>query len=137
MLDENIGALQRTDDPFTHLYPHEFMRLTTFRRNGEAVPTTVWFAQQGGVLYVTTQATTGKARRIRINQRVLVAPSDRLGQAILGDEVEARAHELAPAEHERAREALRRKYGAQFEAMTARMLGNTQRTYLAIEPRAK
>ncbi len=134
MTDENVRTQKRADDPFTHLYSHEFMRLTTFRRNGEAVPTTVWFAAENGTLYVITQTTTGKAKRIRNNERVLVAPCDRMGQAILGEEVEARAHELSPVEHELARAALRGKYGAQFDAFASLMPAHSQRTYLAIEP---
>jgi uncharacterized protein len=124
-------------DPFSHLYPHEFMRLVTFRSNGEAVPTTVWFAPHKGTLYVTTQSTTGKARRMRQNERVKIAPCDRIGQAELGEEVEARGHEISPSEYELARAALRRKYGAQFDAFTARMPAHSHRTYLAIEPLAK
>ncbi len=50
---------------FSALAGAQFMVLTTFRRDGRAAPTTVWFAQDGGVLYGTTSTNTGKAKRMR------------------------------------------------------------------------
>ncbi len=38
-----------------------YMRLITFRRSGEGVPTTVWFARMEGKVYVFTGANSGKA----------------------------------------------------------------------------
>ena len=37
-----------------------YISLATFRRNGDAVRTPVWFAESGGCLYVFTEADSGK-----------------------------------------------------------------------------
>jgi uncharacterized protein len=51
-----------------------YISLATFRRNGEAVQTPVWFAILGGNLYVVTDGTSAKVKRIRATKRVRVAP---------------------------------------------------------------
>jgi len=53
----------------------EFLSIETFRKNGSGVKTTVWFAQEGDMLYVWTIGESGKAKRIRNNARVNIAPS--------------------------------------------------------------
>jgi uncharacterized protein len=40
--------------------------ITTFRRDGRAVPTPVWFAVDGGELLTLTPPDSGKVKRIRI-----------------------------------------------------------------------
>ncbi len=40
-----------------------FVLLTTYRRDGEAVPTPVWIADDGERLLVTTGAASGKVKR--------------------------------------------------------------------------
>ena len=64
------------------------IRLTTFRRDGRAVPTPVWFAEQDGVLWAFTGRTAGKVKRMRHTPRVLVCASDQRGRPT-GPEVEA------------------------------------------------
>jgi uncharacterized protein len=131
----------QTGDPFAFLYPFEFMRLTTFRKSGVPVPTTVWFApdlDSQDKLYVMTATVTGKLTRIRNNGRVVVAPSDRVGNLL--DEqhqVEAFAHELPSTDHQRAISALSYKYGAQFDTVIARASSDRTRTYIEIEPLSK
>ncbi len=124
---------QQGGDTFAPLYPHQFMVLTTFRKNGNAVPTTVWFAHDNGKLYVTTSANAGKLKRVHNNGHVLLAPSDRVGN-VQGDSITAHAHEVSPEEHERAQNILRGKYGAQFDEIlrNPRVPGNA-RTYIEIE----
>ena len=59
----------------------DYIRLETFKKNGKAVPTPVWFVVDGGMLYVRSYANSGKVKRMRNNSQVLVAPSDSLGKA--------------------------------------------------------
>ncbi|MGI9058461.1 MAG: PPOX class F420-dependent oxidoreductase [Ktedonobacteraceae bacterium] len=131
---EHTQAQSQVSDPFSYLYPHEFIRLTTFRKNGVAVSTAVWFANDNGKLYVTTTSTAGKIQRIRNSGRVLVAPCDRTGQVLAGKEIEAQAHELSVEEHEHAFATLSKKYGPQFVTIASRAPETTQRTYFVIEP---
>jgi uncharacterized protein len=80
----------------TEIEEAEFVRLTTFRRSGIAVPTTVWFVRDGNALLVTTMDSTGKAKRLRHTSRVTVCVSDRRGN-MKGPEFEATA-ELVPGD---------------------------------------
>lgn len=105
---------------FSALDGAEFMVLTTYRASGEAVPTTVWFAEAGGRLFVTTNANLKKVARIRAVPSVLVAASDRVGN-LQGPPVEGRARVLGPEEFPAAAAALRAKYTAQYDSLTARM----------------
>ena len=103
------GASMTTDaSPFAALVGAQFLVLTTFRQNGEAVPTTVWFAERDGKLYITTGAEAGKLKRIRSTPRVTLAPSDRVG-VVTDAAVTAMAREARPAEHAIAEEGARRE----------------------------
>ncbi|GAB4196523.1 MAG: hypothetical protein OHK0022_14110 [Roseiflexaceae bacterium] len=103
---------------FDALRNEAFIVLTSYRRSGEAVPTTVWFAELDGKLVITTRRTLGKVKRITANPQVQIAPSDQIGN-VHGPAIEARARLLPDEEGERANEALHRKYGAQYAAITS------------------
>lgn len=106
--------------PFDALKQAQFVVLTTYRRSGAAVPTTVWFAEAGGRLYVTTNRASGKAKRILNDGRVHVAPSDAMGN-VHGPAVAGRARLLEPEEFTCAVEVLHGKYGQQYVDTVARM----------------
>ena len=119
---------------------HEYMNLTTFRKDGRPVKTPVWFAKEpsgdAGVVYVYTMGDSGKVKRIRNDGRVLVGPCDRRGGA-LGQEGPAVARVLPPAEEEAAAAAMDRKYGLKKRAfgLLVRALGKAKRqAYLGIAP---
>lgn len=61
---------------------HQYLTLETYRKNGVAVRTPVWFAEEGGVLYVGTSAASGKAKRIRRNSQVKIAPANQGGKPL-------------------------------------------------------
>ncbi len=61
------------------LADEQFIKLTTYKRDGTPVGTTVWLVADGADLLVTTMDTTGKAKRIRHTPRVLMVPSSRTG----------------------------------------------------------
>jgi PPOX class probable F420-dependent enzyme len=103
---------------FPHLAGQQYMSLTTFRKNGTPVPTPVWFAEQGGRLYVTTDRHSGKVKRIRSNGRVTVAPC-KFNGSLLGEAVEASAVVVAdPVAAGLAQRALRDKYGFIYTFLT-------------------
>ena len=66
--------------PFLSLGDARFVSLTTFKRSGEAVSTTVWVARDGDALLVTTPDGTGKVKRIRNSGRVELRQSSRMGK---------------------------------------------------------
>ncbi len=120
---------------FPALAGQQYMSLTTFRKNGDAVPTPVWFAQVGDRLVVTTDPNSGKVKRIRNNDRVTVAPCKMNGE-VTGDAVEASARVLTPEEGAAADKALSKKYGLQkrlFGLMGAMRRSST--VHLEIAPR--
>ncbi|MDP9263583.1 MAG: PPOX class F420-dependent oxidoreductase [Acidobacteriota bacterium] len=90
---------------------HKYLNLETYRKTGAAVRTPLWFAQDEaeGVLYVYSEASSGKVKRIRNNPRVHVVPSTMRG-APQGEWVEARAELLDAAGAARGHQLLRRKY---------------------------
>src|SRR5215471_11868035 len=83
--------------------------LTTFRKNGEAVPTPVWYGRDGEHLYVFSLEQAGKVKRIRNNGKVQVSACTGIGR-VTGPTLEARARVLPREEELIARRALRRKY---------------------------
>ncbi|GAB4559456.1 MAG: PPOX class F420-dependent oxidoreductase [Anaerolineae bacterium] len=104
---------------------HRYLNLETFRRTGEGVKTPVWFVREGDTIYVWTQADSGKAKRIRRDSRVRIAPCDARGK-LLGDWMEARAEADASPDAVRYVERLMaRKYGLAFRGFW--MLGKLQR----------
>ena len=60
---------------FSHLRREKYIDLVTFRKSGAPVHTPVWFAEDAGRLYIMTRSDSGKAKRLRNNPRVEVAPS--------------------------------------------------------------
>ncbi|WP_308465668.1 PPOX class F420-dependent oxidoreductase [Rathayibacter soli] len=64
---------------FLALGDERFVSLTTFRKTGVPVPTTVWIARDGDNLIVTTPKDSGKVKRLRHNGRVELRPCNRRG----------------------------------------------------------
>jgi uncharacterized protein len=87
----------------------KYVSLTTFRKNGQAVNTPVWFAEQAEKLYVMTRSDSGKYKRIRNSPQVKVAPCA-MGGKITGPEFAATARVLPPEQWPEAKKALHRKY---------------------------
>jgi PPOX class probable F420-dependent enzyme len=84
--------------------------LVTYRRDGTPVPTPVWAAEADGRLYVRTDRTAGKVKRLRNDQRLLVAPCTVRGRP-LGAPFEATGRMLPPEEEAVAERALATRYG--------------------------
>ncbi|MGH9500709.1 MAG: PPOX class F420-dependent oxidoreductase [Terriglobales bacterium] len=105
---------------------HNYIQLTTFRKNGDAVPTPVWFAEDRGKLYVKTRAESGKTKRIRNNPKVRLAPCTIRGK-VTGPEFSASARILPPEDWPRAAKAINRKYW-----MARLSLWNKKNVYLEI-----
>ena len=102
-----------SSNPFDALAGHRYVRLSTFRKGGAAVPTPVWFARMGENLYVVTGRNTGKAKRIRNNPDVVLAPSDFRGRP-KGRDLRAVARLTDEPKGGPADRALRKKYGWQY-----------------------
>jgi uncharacterized protein len=88
----------------------KYLSLTTFRRDGTAVATPVWLVRDGDALRVITQADSGKAKRLRKDSRVLVAPCDARGN-LKGEQVEGTATLEDAAETARTAQLIEKRYG--------------------------
>lgn len=127
--------------PFSHLAGHQYISLVTFRKDGTPVPTPVWFAQVGDRLYVTTDADSGKVKRLRNNPQVTVAPCTVRGD-LLGEAVPAVGRLVQDTTIQQVAElALRRKYRLIYQLFigfgwVSRLFSRSarrQRAYLVIE----
>ena len=88
---------------------HKYISLATFRKNGQAINTPVWFAEQDGKLYVQTRNDSGKYKRIRNNPQVKVAACT-MGGKITGPEFAGIARLLPATQWTEAKKTLHRKY---------------------------
>lgn len=92
-----------------------YISLTTFRRDGTGVATPVWFAEDGGRLYVWTNKESWKVKRLGRDPRVTVTVCDARGRIADGAARSGGTGELLDAEGtKRARDLVARKYGWQF-----------------------
>ncbi len=113
-----------------------YVNLATFRKNGREVPTPVWIAREGSKLYVWTNGTSGKVKRVRANGKARLAPCDARGK-LRGDWVDGSARMLDdPAALQRGLETVIRKYGWQMRLalLASRLAGrHSQRAVIEIE----
>ena len=94
---------------FDSLAKQKNVVVTTYKRDGTEVPTAVNVVVDGDHAYIRTWATAGKAKRLRRDPRLLIAPSDGRGKPT-GPAVSATARLLSAAEEPPVRDALARKY---------------------------
>ena len=91
-----------------------YISLATFRKSGAAVKTPVWFAAENGKLYVFTEASSWKVKRLRNEPRIRVAPCSVRGR-VRGEWIEGTGHRIDdPSIVEGAYQALLHKYGWQM-----------------------
>src|SRR5947199_9107117 len=88
-----------------------YISLTAFRRNGTPVPTPVWHVVNGPDLFVVSDLSAGKVKRIRNDGHVVVTVCDIRGRIAPGAaSAEGTARLLDEAGTERVRELIARKY---------------------------
>jgi hypothetical protein len=97
------------DDP-SQFVGARCVSLETYRRDGRAVQTTVWFVESEGAILVVTAARSGKAKRIRNDPKARVAPCTFRGR-LQGSWVNANVRFGDDDEFRDAVAVLNRKYG--------------------------
>ncbi len=120
-------------DPWASLKREKYINLTTFRKNGTAVRTPVWFAELNGHVVVYTVDNSGKVKRIRNNGRVELAASDARGN-IRGPKLQGTARIMPAAQAQHLEEALNRKYPLKRLFNLFIRIRHTPRAYLEISP---
>ena len=116
-------------DPLTG---EKYVNLATFRKNGTAVETPVWFAAMDGRYYVFSGARTGKVKRLRNSPCVRVAACGSRGH-VHGAWFDAKAFIVDDGDIERhAYAALREKYGWQMRLtnLASRLSGRIHKRVL-------
>ena len=58
----------------TPFYNEKYLNLETYRKNGQAVRTPVWFVIDDEVIYVTTPSNTGKVKRLTHSKNIRIVP---------------------------------------------------------------
>lgn len=116
----------------------QYINLATWRRDGRAVRTPVWFAEHDGCFWVFTASSAGKVKRLRNDGRSEIARCDAWG-GNTGPWIEVWGEQVTDADQERAGyRALRSKYGWKmgFTDLLSRLSGRFhQRALLRIRPR--
>jgi PPOX class probable F420-dependent enzyme len=87
----------------------KYLSLTSFRRDGTAVATPVWCVIDNGRLLVQTDPQSFKAKRIRRNPAVMIAPCTASGR-LRSEPAPARAELLPQSEMDHVGRLMARKY---------------------------
>ena len=87
-----------------------YVALTTYRRDSTPVTTPVWAAAEGERLYLFSNATAGKVKRLRNSSRAAIAPCTVTG-TITGAQLPAEAFNLASDHMPKVWRLLTKKYG--------------------------
>jgi uncharacterized protein len=94
---------------FDYLARQRNVVVRTYRRDGTTVPTTVNVVVEGEHAYIRTWSTSGKAKRLRHDPRVLIAPVTASGKPT-GPALAAEARLLTAEEEPPVRQAFRKKH---------------------------
>jgi PPOX class probable F420-dependent enzyme len=105
-----VGWVRGSGDPrLAPFVEQKTAVLTTFRRNGTAVPTPLSLAVDGDHAYFRTFETAGKTKRLRNDAHVEIAPSTAKGTPT-GDPIPAETRLLDGDQDRHAARLLRRKH---------------------------
>ena len=113
----------------------KYLALETFRKSGQGVKTPVWFVQDEETLLVWTEAGSGKAKRIRRDGSVRIAPSTGSGQPV-GEWLPAHAQaDESPDAIQHLEKLMKKKYGIMFNVfgLLGRLRGGSKSTAIKIQ----
>jgi PPOX class probable F420-dependent enzyme len=109
---------------------HGYINLETFKRDGQAVATPVWFTiDSTNAIYVVTTTQTGKVKRLRNNSKVRMVPSGILGQP-KGQWLDGKASFATPEQLDIALKQRKKKYG--LKAILAGLFSRTKGDLIGI-----
>jgi uncharacterized protein len=116
-------------DQISTLSGHQYINLETYRKNGKAVTTPVWFTVNDNRVFIVTGNRTGKVKRLRNNRKVRIVPSAIRGQPRgewLTGFANVGSYDLGFALNQR-----NKKYG--FKAKLSRLFSRTKGDLVVIE----
>jgi hypothetical protein len=97
---EKLAALEK----------QKYINLETYKKSGQGVKTPVWFMISDGLIFVYTTLNTGKAKRIKNNQKVRIMPCGMRGET-KGDWIDGTARFATESETHNAIKLRHKKYG--------------------------
>jgi uncharacterized protein len=106
----SLGGIPCYTMSLASLSNQKVVSVETVKKNGEAVRSPVWVVEDGGLLYIRSDANSWKIKRIKRNPSVRVAPSS-WGGKIKGDWVKGEAQFVQDESSGRILELFTRKYG--------------------------
>jgi PPOX class probable F420-dependent enzyme len=141
-LDGRLGLTPLAPDIVETVMNAKYLNLETYRRNGAAVRTPVWFAAAPAVapgaavpkFYIYSTADSGKVKRVRRNGAARFAPCDISGN-VTGPWTDAVAEIVAGEEFRLGMRLLDRKYFPRKQILNLLALfRRRERVVLAIRP---
>jgi hypothetical protein len=94
-----------------------YLNLATFKRNGDAVETPMWFVTLDDTIYLFTDGTSYKVKRLRRDERIRIAPCNATGK-LSGEWSDGRGEIVEDsAIAYRVYAALKKKYGWQMRLL--------------------
>jgi uncharacterized protein len=106
----------RGEGKLSQFMGRKYLRLETYRGNGEPVSTPVWFVTDDSLVYVLTDGQSGKAKRIRRNPRVRIVATTSRGKPD-GEWIEGKASITESPELGRIKRIMDAKYGVMDKAV--------------------
>ena len=88
----------------------KYINLETYKKNGDAVQTPVWFVTFEDILYVITRESTGKVKRLANNSNIRLVPCSLNGKPE-GEWISGHATLIQGSEAEKAVKLRKKKYG--------------------------
>lgn len=118
---------------FARLADHHYCLVATYRKNGQAVPTPLWFVIDGSTMYFRTAADALKIKRIQANPSVTIAACNARGRPTTPVEALAGIARILEGEEILAAETLlHAKYGRR-RAMYSGVFGGPWE-YVVVSP---
>ncbi|HZD12471.1 MAG TPA: PPOX class F420-dependent oxidoreductase [Candidatus Binatus sp.] len=121
------------EDKLAQFRNKKYINLETYRKNGEAVRTPVWFIDEDGELFVRTDYDTGKVKRIRRSPKVRFALCNMRG-SVKGEWFEATARLTDDETAERIRGEIKKKYPVMFRLTELLGKGTSKVVVIQIRP---
>src|SRR5207248_9619016 len=111
---------------------HKYCVLVSYRKNGQPMPSPLWFGVADGKLYFQTSATGYKVKRITNNPDVRVAPCTSRGKP-LGPPFLGKARVVPDSEAPIAERAIKSNYGLSRRIYTV-FTGSVDSAYVEVTP---
>ena len=99
-----------SSDKLAPFLDSRYLNLETYRKNGQAVKTPVWFVVADEIIFIITTPNTGKVKRLHHNKTVRIVSSNFKGEP-KGEWIEGIGYFANESESKQAIKFRKEKYG--------------------------